>query len=505
MEGSHIKSRRLGLRGLSEHLGKLPPQAVEMEEAILGAMMLERDAVDTVLGIIQPKCMYRDANQEVFQAIVDLYQEGEPIDLKTVVHQLRKVGKLELIGSAHYVAELTTKVNSAGNIEYHSRVVYEEYMKREVIRICAEYQKQAYENTSDVFKMISSMSAAIEEVDNVTGDIIHVGSARYITDAIEEVSELKKLREENKTIGTPTGFMHMDRKTGGLHSADLIIIGGRPGMGKTALMTSLAYSIAIDFKIPTLIFSLEMRTLELVFRMFSASAGVDVTKFRNGKFSDVDMEKIMTVAGPKMTNSPLYIDDSPSMSIIQLKSKVRKEVKQHGIKVVMVDYLQLLDGKGTERNREQEIATISRELKQIAKAVGIPVIALSQLSRATESRGSSKRPQLSDLRESGSIEQDADVVMFTYRPEYYGIKTVDIEGEGEQPAHQIGEVIYAKNRHGGTGSVFLRFLGFYTKWDNRNVVNPDEEFHAPGESRKDDDDATFQPRQTDGGDDDLPF
>ncbi len=460
---STSKSRRIGISSISDHLGKLPPQAVEIEEAVLGALMLERDALSNVIDILHPESFYRDSNQEIYAAIVDLFNDSQPIDIKTVTHQLRKVGKLELIGGAHYVAELTTKVNSAANIEYHARIIAEQSIKRELIRISSEIQKDAYEDTIDVFKLLDRAEQSLFDVSESHIRKNYDKMSSLMHQAIDEI-QIRKDRKDGLT-GVPSGFSALDRVTSGWQSSDLVIIAARPGMGKTAFVVSALRNAAIDFNTPVAIFSLEMSSVQLVNRLISAEAELPSEKIKKGDLADYEWEQMIHKTR-KLSEAPIFIDDTPALSILELRAKCRRLAAQHGVKLIIIDYLQLMSGDSSKGggNREQEIASISRALKGIAKELNVPVIALSQLSRAVETRGGDKRPQLSDLRESGSIEQDADMVMFLYRPEYYGLDT----DESGMPLQGLGEVIIAKHRNGSLDTVNLKFIGKFTKftdWD----------------------------------------
>jgi replicative DNA helicase len=501
------KSRRIGLSTISENLGKLPPQAIEIEEAVLGALMLERDALSTVIDILHPESFYKDANQEIYAAIVDLFNDSQPIDIKTVAHQLKKVGKLELIGGPHYVSELTAKVNSAANIEYHARIIAEQSIKRELIKISSEIQRDAYEDTIDVFKLLDRAEQSLFDVSESHIRKNYDKMSSLLHQAIDEI-QIKKDKKDGLT-GVPSGFTALDRLTSGWQPSDLVIIAARPGMGKTAFVVSALRNAAIDHQTPVAIFSLEMSSVQLVNRMISAEAELESEKLKRGNLADYEWEQIIHKTD-KLSQAPIFIDDSPALTILELRAKSRRLVAQHGVKLLIIDYLQLMHGDASGKgggNREQEIASISRALKSIAKELNVPVIALSQLSRAVETRGGDKRPLLSDLRESGSIEQDADMVMFLYRPEYYGLDT----DESGMPLNGLGEVIIAKHRNGRTDTVNLKFIGKYTKftdWDGNSggtgfgafpsSGNTDSDFTITLPSKANEDDSS-------NDDDDQPF
>lgn len=454
------KTRKSFITDFTGNLGKLPPQAIDMEEAVLGALMLEKDALTTVIDILKPESFYKDANKEVYQAIVDLFNNSEPVDMLTVANQLRELGKLEIAGGAYYLTELTSRVNSAANIEFHSRIVVEQAIKRELIRISSEIQKDAFEDTTDAFMLLDRTEQALFEVSESNVRKNYSDMRTIMREALNEL-ETRKDHKDGLT-GIPSGFTSLDRITSGWQNSDLVVIAARPGMGKSAFVVSAMRNAAVDFNLPVAIFSLEMSNVQLVNRLISAEAELEGDKIRKGSLADYEWEQLVHKTA-KLSNAPIFIDDTPALSILELRAKSRRLKAQHDVKLIIVDYLQLMTGdstRGNSGNREQEIASISRALKNIAKELDIPVLALSQLSRAVETRGGDKRPQLSDLRESGSIEQDADLVMFLYRPEYYGIT----EDENGQPTHGLGEMIIAKHRNGSLDTAQLKFIGKYTKF-----------------------------------------
>ncbi|MBC6698507.1 replicative DNA helicase [Hymenobacter sp. BT190] len=440
--------------------GKLPPQALELEAAVLGALMLEKDALTTVIDILKPQSFYKDGHQRIFKAILNLFDKSEPIDILTVTHELREMGELEPAGGAHYVANLTFKVNSAANIEYHSRIITENAIKRELINIASTIQRDAFEDTTDVFNLLDSTEQALFEVSesNIRKNFDDMRS--LMGKAIKELEEKKD--QKDGLTGVPSGFSALDRVTSGWQPSDLVIIAARPGMGKTAFVVSAMRNAAVEFKKPVAIFSLEMSSLQLVNRLISAEAELDSEKIKKGNLADHEWAQLNHKIS-SLSSAPIYIDDTPGLSIRELRTKCRRLKAHHDISMIIIDYLQLMtgntDGKGGG-NREQEIASISRALKGIAKELNVPVLALSQLSRSVETRGGDKKPQLSDLRESGSIEQDADMVIFLYRPEYYKIT----EDEMGNPTQGTGEVIIAKHRNGSLETVQLKFIGKFTKF-----------------------------------------
>ncbi len=453
------KTRKLPNTDLAESLGKMPPQAVDLEEAVLGALMLEKDAINHVVDILNAESFYKNSHQEIYKAIVQLFNNQEPVDILTVTNQLRKNGTLELAGGSYYITELTSKVSSAAHVEFHARIITEKAIKRELIRIATEVHKEAYEDTTDVFDLLDKTEQALFDVSEINIRKDYSDMKSIMAEAIMEL-EAKKLHSDGLT-GIPTGFTSLDRITSGWQRSDLIIIAARPSMGKTAFVVSAMRNAAVDFKKPVAIFSLEMANIQLVNRLISAEAELESDKIKKGNLEDYEWEQLNHKTRA-LAEAPIFIDDTPALSILELRAKARKLVSQHKVELIIIDYLQLMTGDSTKSggNREQEIASISRSLKNIAKELNIPIIALSQLSRAVEVRGGSKRPQLSDLRESGSIEQDADLVLFLYRPEYYGI-TQDEEGNNVKG---MTEVIISKHRNGSLGTVKLKFIGQYTKF-----------------------------------------
>ncbi|MDF9795826.1 replicative DNA helicase [Catalinimonas alkaloidigena] len=450
----------LNKAGVNNTMGKLPPQATDLEEAVLGALMLEKEALTTVIDILQIDSFYKDSHKEIYKAILQLFDNSEPIDILTVTNQLRKIGTLEFAGGAFYVSGLTQKVNSAANVEFHARIVSEMAIKRELITIASEIEHEAYEDTTDTFNLLDKVEQRIFSVSESNIRKNYADMRSIMRDAINEL-EAKKHRKDGLT-GVPTGFTALDRVTSGWQKSDLVIIAARPGMGKTAFVLSALRNAAVDFGHAVAIFSLEMSSVQLVNRLISAEAQLESEKIKKGNLADFEWEQLYHKTAD-LTEAPIFIDDTPALSIRELRSKCRRLKAQHNIELIIVDYLQLMSGdstKSNQGNREQEIASISRAMKNIAKELDVPVLALSQLSRAVETRGGDKRPQLSDLRESGSIEQDADMVMFLYRPEYYGIT----EDEDNHPVQGTGEVIIAKHRNGALDTVRLKFIGKYTKF-----------------------------------------
>ncbi|MBL7861715.1 MAG: replicative DNA helicase [Cyclobacteriaceae bacterium] len=488
---------KLLVRDLTESLGKLPPQALDLEEAILGALMLEKNALTAVVEFLRPDHFYTEQHKEIYTAIIDLFKASEPVDMRTVVAQLRKSAKLELVGGAYYIAELTSKVSSAANIEYHARIIIEMAIKRDLIQIASQIHHDAYEDTTDVFELLDKTEQNIFQISDSNLRKNYDSMKSLMFQATKELQE--KRNHKDGLTGIPSGFSRLDRVTSGWQKSDLVIIAARPGMGKTAFIVSALRNAAVDFNIPVAIFSLEMASLQLVNRLISAEAELDSEKIKKGNLADFEWQQMVHKTN-RLSTAPIFIDDTPALSILELRAKCRRLKAEHNIQMVVIDYLQLMKGEASG-NREQEIASISRALKGIAKELAIPVIALSQLSRGVETRGGDKRPQLSDLRESGSIEQDADIVMFLYRPEYYKI-TVDEEG---MPTQGMAEVIISKHRNGSLENVKLKFIGKYTKfadYDAPEGLTPMSSITRESRLNTFRDSPTSPPA---GGDDDTPF
>jgi replicative DNA helicase len=440
-------------------VGRKPPQAMDLERAVLGAIMLEKDALSRVIDILKPEIFYADAHREIFNAIFTLFQNSEPIDILTVAHQLRREGALDKVGGAYYLTELTNQVASAANIEYHTRVILEKYLQRELIRVSGDTQREAFEETTDVFDLLDK---AEKDLYDLSGN-----NLRRETRSMEELtrSTIKLVEElhgrKESVTGVPSGFEILDNMTAGWQPSDLIIIAARPSMGKTAFVLSLARNAAIRYRKPVAFFSLEMTAQQLAMRLLSSEAEIDANKLRKGDLTPGEFQQL-SLKTNEMSKAPIFIDDTPALSVYEMRAKCRRLKAEKGIELIVVDYLQLMQGERSRSgNREQEIAGISRSLKQLAKELNVPVIALSQLSRAAETRNANdKRPQLSDLRESGSIEQDADMVGFLYRPEYYKLYT-DEEGNSTLG---VCEVIIGKQRNGPVGTVKLRYVNQFTKF-----------------------------------------
>ena len=439
------------------NLGKLPPQATDLEAALLGAIMLERDTIQLVLDILDPEDFYEEAHKSIFRSVVLLFSNSQPVDILTVTQTLRKQGKLEQVGGAHYVTELTTLVNSAANSEYHARLIKEQAMKRALIRMCSSTETGAYDEREDVFVLMERLQ---NDLFRIAGTFHRRQAQRLSTALIDYTRELQARGKNARALtGVPSGYTALDRATGGWQKTDLIIIAARPAMGKTAFVLNCLRNAAL-MEMGVAMFSLEMSLLQLTGRLVSIETEIETGILRRGGLTDEQWSHYHAKTS-RLHHLPVWIDDTPELSILALKTKARKLVAE-GANLIIVDYLQLMaaDKGSNNRNREQEIGAISRSLKGIAKELNVPVIALAQLSRAVESRGGSKRPQLSDLRDSGSIEQDADVVCFLHRPEYYGIT----EDEHGQSTANMAELIIAKHRNGSLEDIPLRFYGRYQQF-----------------------------------------
>jgi len=449
--------------------GRIPPQSVEVEKAVLGAMLIEREAIARAIELLPRDAFYDNRHRRVFNAVVRLFESGHPVDLITISEDLKRHGELESAGGDYYLSELTTHVASSGNVEYHSRIIAEKSVLRQLIETMSLHIGQAYDAGADAFELLDEVESDIFKI----SDTQLRRAASSMKDVLHEtLATLETIHgRESGITGVPTGFRALDAMTGGWQNSDLVIIAARPSMGKTAVALAMGRNAALHAKEPTpvAIFSLEMSARQLAQRLLTSEARVDSQAARTGRLSDDDWPRLARAAS-RLSEAPIFIDDTPGLSILELRAKCRRLRAEHNIGLVIVDYLQLMRGTSSVRNanREQEIAQISRSLKALAKELDIPVIALSQLSRAVETRGGDKRPQLSDLRESGSIEQDADVVAFIYRAERYGIK-VDDNGNSTSG---LAEIIVGKQRNGPVGNVRLAFIHQYARFENLTTYVP---------------------------------
>lgn len=450
-------------RELSIADGKMPPNAVDFERLVIGTFLIDKKGLDHSIDLLTPEVFYDPRHQVIFATILKLYEGNHPVDLMTIIQDLKKEDKLSQAGGDHYIIDLTMGVSSSAHIEYHVRVILEKYILRSLINVSANVIDSSYKESTDVFELLDKAEQSFFEITNGT---IKKGFDTANSLVKQAIDTIKSLKDKEGLSGVPSGFRDIDKETGGWQNSDLIIIAARPAMGKTAFLLSMARNIAVGHKIPMVLFSLEMASVQLITRMIASETRISSEKLRKGTLDDEEWQRLFSNVS-ELENAPLFIDETPSLSIFDFRAKCRRLVMQHGVKLIMVDYLQLMTagggGKGVG-NREQEISMISRSLKAIAKELNVPVIALSQLSRSVEARPG-KRPQLSDLRESGAIEQDADIVSFIFRPEYYKIAVWDNDEEGQETSTENqAELIIAKHRNGATADVRLSFLKHFAKF-----------------------------------------
>src|SRR5487761_2109044 len=437
--------------------GKVPPQAKDLEEAVLGAIMIEKNAFDVVIEILKPECFYVEANQRIFRAMQGLQQKNSPIDLLTVVEELKYREELDLTGGPFYVTKLTNAVVSSANIEAHARIVLQKFIQRELIRISGEIIGDAYEDSTDVFDLLDDAETKLFEI---TNNHLRKDYASIDTVLVKTIQRIEDLRtRQDEITGVPTGFEGIDRVTYGWQQSDLIVLAARPSVGKTAFALNLARNAALHPTKPTAVgfFSLEMSAAQLVQRILSAESEIWLEKISRGRLEEHEMKQLYKKGIDRLSSAPIHIDDTAALNIFELRAKCRRLKNKHNVGLIIIDYLQLMSGAGENRNsnREQEISRISRDLKGLAKELQVPIIALSQLSREVEKRKEgNKMPQLSDLRESGAIEQDADMVMFLYRPEYYDITSNELGESNKGETH----VRIAKHRNGQLDTIKLKAL-----------------------------------------------
>jgi replicative DNA helicase len=437
---------------------KIPPQSIDAEMSVLGAMLMDKDAIGSAIELIEDDYFYRDVHRKIYQAIISLYEKNEPVDIVTLSERLQHNNELASVGGAVYLTTLLNSVPTAANIEYYAKIVQDKALLRKLINVATNIVSIGYEGGDDVSLILDQAEQMIFDVvqKKITREFVPLEAMLH--DSFEMIEKLSNRKEH--VTGVPSGFVDLDNYTSGFQVSDLIIIAGRTSMGKTSFALNIAMNAAIKARVPAGIFSLEMSKEQLVQRVLCAEARVDASKLRTGYLSESDWPKLTTAAGV-LAEAPIYIDDTPSLSVLEIRAKARRLKARHDIGLIIVDYLQLVRGTTTRSdNRQQEVSEISRSLKALAREVRVPVIALSQLSRAPESR-TDKRPMLSDLRESGAIEQDADLVMFVYREEYY--KPTE-ENQG------IAEIIIGKQRNGPTGAVKLAFLNRFTRFENLERV-----------------------------------
>jgi replicative DNA helicase len=460
--------------------GRIPPQALDLEEAVLGSMMLDQNALTNIIDILKEEVFYKEAHQKIFKAIHTLFKDSQPVDILTVTQKLLQQGQLEFVGGAYYISMLTSRIASAANVEFHARIILQKYLQRELIRISNNIIKESYEDSSDVFDILDHAEKDLFAISETNLRRNYSDMHSLVKEAIKQIETSRE--QEGHISGVPSGFSAIDNVTAGWQKSDLIVLAARPGMGKTAFVLSMARNMAVEFKRAVAVFSLEMGGVQLVMRLIASESELSADKLKRGQLEQYEWEQLNAKLA-NLTDAPLFIDDTPALSIFELRAKCRRLKAQHDINLVIIDYLQLMSGGSENKgNREQEISSISRSLKSLAKELNIPIIALSQLSRAVETRGGSKKPLLSDLRESGAIEQDADMVCFIYRPEYYKI----MEDENGNSTEGLAEFIIAKHRNGSLEDVPLRFIPRFAKfmdydtsgYDNNNAsgLRPSDSF-----------------------------
>ncbi len=440
----------------------LQPQALDVERAVLGALMIDKDAYAVVCEIVTPESFYEPRNQKVFAAVRDLSMAERPVDVLTVAEQLAKNGDLEDVGGPAYIAELSSRVASSANIEYHARIIAQKFLARQLISYASVIETKALDDTTDIDELMQEAEGSLFELSrrNMKNDYTQIDPV--IKNAVEVIQ--RAAANKDGLTGVPTGYHKLDDLTSGWQASDLVIIAGRPAMGKTSFALSMAKNIAVEYKQPMAFFSLEMSNVQLVNRLISNVCEIKGNKILNGQLQPDEWDRLDKRMN-SLIGAPLYVDDTPGLSVFELRTKARRLVREHGVKLIMIDYLQLMNANGMRFNsRQEEVSTISRSLKGLAKELDIPILALSQLNRSVETRDGpeGKRPQLSDLRESGAIEQDADMVIFVHRPEYYHI----YEDENHRDLRGMAQIIIAKHRKGATGDVLLTFRGEYTRFEN---------------------------------------
>lgn len=452
-------------------LGKLPPQAIELEDSVLGALMIEKEAYTTVADLLRPESFYKDQNRLIFEAVRALAAKEQPIDALSVAEKLKSLGTLEEAGGVIYLSELTRRVASTAHLRYHAQIVAQKATARDLIAMAAQIEEAAYDETNDIEELLGQAEAGVFEISERSQkrDVTQIDPV--IQEALQRIDRASL--NEGNISGVPSGFTALDKITSGWQNSDLVIIAARPAMGKTAFVLSMAKNIAVNYKKPVAMFSLEMSNVQLVNRLIMNVCELEGDKIKTGKLTKEERRRLDMKIN-ELYNAPLYIDDTPSLSVFELRSKARKLKREHNIELIIIDYLQLMNAQGMQfGSREQEVSIISRNLKGLAKELDIPIIALSQLNRGVESRTGveGKTPQLSDLRESGAIEQDADMVCFIHRPEYYHLYSDEKTGKD---LRGLGQIVVAKHRNGATDSIWLRFRSKYAKFQNENEAYEDD-------------------------------
>jgi replicative DNA helicase len=455
---------------IDPNYGHLQPQATEIERVVLGALMIDKDAFSIISELVRPETFYEPRNQKIYEAIQTLNLSEKPVDFMTVIEELKRQGDLDSVGGAPYIVELTSRVASSAHIEYHAHILAQKFLARQLISFSSRIQEKAFDETIDPDVLMQDAEGQLFEISqkNMKTDYTQIDPV------IKRVTEQLQIAATNSggMTGVPTGYTELDKYTSGWQKSDLVIIAGRPAMGKTSFALSLAKNIAVDYRIPIAFFSLEMSNDQLVQRLISNTCSVPGQKLLNGQLSQDEWERFDKNIG-KLHGAPIYVDDTAGLSVFELRTKARRLHREKGVQIIMIDYLQLMNANGMRfGSRQEEVSTISRSLKGLAKELNIPILALSQLNRGVENRegNEGKRPQLSDLRESGAIEQDADMVLFVHRPEYYRI----YQDEKGNDMHGVAQVLIAKHRKGGTGDVNLKFRGEFTRFEN-----PEDSYIAP--------------------------
>ncbi|NQT24315.1 replicative DNA helicase [candidate division KSB1 bacterium] len=448
---------------------RVPPQSLEAERAVLGSIMLDNDCIGRVIELLDERCFYRTSNQKIYSAVLTLFERNEPVDLITLSEVLKRTKMLDEIGGAYYLTELAESVPSAANVEYHARIVLERYLLRMLITESAGIAQDCFESNENVFDLLDRAEQRIFRLSErrLSNTFQHIDKIMH--GAMEKVESFHA--RQGMVTGVPTGFTQLDELTSGFQNGELIVVAGRPSMGKTAFCLNIARNAAILGQFPVGIFSLEMSREQLALRLLCAEARVDAHRVRTGTLADDQWKNLSACVGT-LTEAPIFIDDTPAMTVLEMRAKARRLKKEKNLGMLVIDYMQLMQGPRGVESRQQEISAISRSLKALSKELDIPVVALSQLSRAVESRGGDKRPMLSDLRESGAIEQDADVVIFIYRPEFYGIAVND---DG-QSVEGRAEIIIGKQRNGPVGTIHLSFVKQWAKFENYITERQDAPF-----------------------------
>ena len=456
--------------------GHLQPQALDMEKAVLGALMIDKDAYAVVCELLYPESFYEPRNQMVYAAIRDLSMEEKPVDILTVMDRLAKNGTLEEVGGPGYVTELSSRVASSANVEYHANVIAQKFLARQLISFASVIETKAFDETIDIDELMQEAEGSLFELSqrNMKKDYTQINPV--IAQAIKSIQAAAT--NTDGLTGVATGYHKLDDMTSGWQPSDLVIIAGRPAMGKTSFALSMAKNIACDYRVPMAFFSLEMSNQQLVDRLISNVCEIEGSKILNGQLRQDEWDRLDKRIN-KLLDAPLYVDDTPGLSVFELRTKARRLVREHHVEIIMIDYLQLMNANGMRfSSRQEEVSTISRSLKGLAKELNVPILALSQLNRGVESREGleGKRPQLSDLRESGAIEQDADMVLFVHRPEYYHI----YQDDNGRDLHGMAQIIIAKHRKGATGDVLLTFRGEFTRFENPEDKSLDHRQPADG-------------------------